>query len=1366
MLKAINTTTIQVTFNKDPKPADLAVANFSLSKGTVESVTASGKVATITVAGLSYGDSTTVTVGSPAHTELVKVPAINELFDLVITSDAKDNNNTIKSDGASATMLTAQIIEKATGEAVVKDAQVQFTTTLGSLSQPQVALVNGSASTQLRSISSPTSQTAIVNATVASAPGAKEYVGLTGALVVNFTPDGKGTGTTTMVSAVSAGADQGDRFFVKFSGKVSAEDYKKVVTAKGANAWAGATYGIQYKGAGGNYHNLKIVDAYNVTEDTLMFVLDTDFKGSIAPGVGTGPENFEMIDANFTGDVDSEGNFLRDNVNHTIRINNNITDLVVNSSDLTFMASDVTKPFIYGVDAKDAKGEDSNITITVRASEALAQGLTETSALNETNENITIDGKKLRLINPATVTTADVTTAKDNNEILVTSLYVGEYDATKSPAVDNRSNIYITLHKDFKLTAGSHGIQISKIGDLAGHTDSPANTVTTQTFPLTVKADTAVPAATVVAQSPEQWLITFDRPVDTVTGKNISDALKIYTKEGYAASTKVPLKMNATTDANDYIVTVIDENGVATSAGQLATTATLSGVKHLLVEFNRDWSVALKGSANDKDNYWKSGLNPFKVVLDNVESATGVKMAESVKDVSISYDGQSPEIKNAVDLFEKAPKAEFRGITALENNASGKYVYVEMDEPVQLVNADGTAISKPVTPNLEQNSAGAAYGNTAGVPRSTFRFVKGDKVVLGDPIELAADDQSFVVKPRTDLEAGTWTLYIEQISDDHGNTSATISKKVTVAESAAAVTDTKVAWAAFDNNASNGTHDYLYVKFTKEMKAYTANGVDATTNYKFRGYDLPEGSDISVGIDGVTDAWDGVTIKMPKGAWDGIGGATAFTTNMSIASNFEAADGTKLSSNQPVQFELTHSTGISAADNDGLTGSGKFEALYVNADKATLVGGAAVINTTALDSDSDGDIDEIEVMTASPATVKATDYILVNGKKFVAGTDQTGTTLTFKADNPTATGSVGTNEIAGTSIKGLKVTTANGSLLINPDKVIDKAAPVITSAELNAGKDKITLTFSEAVTAKNDGTFGSLVNGDFTFAGGTTAAVTGVEHNAASPNKVVLTISGGNSLVTTNTITADGAFDFAKNASTEPFSPIKGSLTVEDFFATQKVANVAATDVPGDGLSNGQNNDGKIKVTWNPLTYATGYTVKVYDSSNDLVQTIPNATSGLVVDGLNGGDTYTVTVTGHYNTTASLESDAGTVNVVNQVLIGASNHNFATSNTYLGGLADQIKIVYSDALETTPLTLTINTSAATNRSDLPAIINAAITGSVLEGLIQPVTYTAMRADGKEHVISFSTVKGGTDVTFARYDKDDELLYESTGSATN
>ncbi|WP_432406897.1 Ig-like domain-containing protein [Wukongibacter sp. M2B1] len=1106
-VSAINTTTIKVTFNKEVTTEAAAKANFTLSKGTIEAATITDtNEVTLSVAGLTYEDNLTLTVTNPAYSSQVSIPAIDELYTLEITTDAE--NDTIKSDGSSMTMLTAKLIENATGNAVVEDAQIQFTTTLGSLSQPQVALIGGEASTQLRSTSSATSLTAVVNATVASAPGAQQYVGLTGQKIVNFTPDGTSGGTVDMVSAVSAGADQGDRFYVNFSGPIEAADYKAVVTS---TAWAGDPYGIQYKGLGGAFQDIKIIDVYNVTDDTLMFVLDTDDTGSVAPTVGAG--SMEMLDSAFTGAA-TDGNFLRDNINHTIKFPSNVTDLVVNSSELMFMSSDVTKPFIYGVDAKDASGNDSVLDITVRASESLAQTLTE-GADNAPNGNFSIDGKDIKLMTGA-VSAIDVLNAKNSNQLIATSLYVGEYDATTGE--DSRNKVFIKLHKEFKLAPGSHGIQIANIGDLAGETDSPANTVTTQTFPFTVKADETIPTATVTAQSPEQWLVEFDRPVDSITGKDITDVLKIYTKEGYAATTKVPLVMNSGSGANDYKVSIVDENGVVETGGlDLATTATLTGVERLLVEFNQDWSVILKGNSESKDNYWKSEINPFKVVIKDVESMTGVDMVETAYDVAPQYDGISPTIVFAQDLYEKAADEAFRGITPSQNNSTGKYIYVEMSEPVQLLEENGTGIkdiSNPVTPNLTQDptQTSTSYDNVLGLPVATYRFVKDDKTVYGDAIALAEDDQSFVIQPETELESGTWTLYIEQISDDHGNTSATVNQQVVVPESAATDTDTKVSWAAFDND---GVNDYLYVKFTEEMKANVANGVDLTTNYKFRGYDLPEGSQVFQGIEGLTDGWDAVTIRMPATAWEGLNdGRTDFTTNMSVASNFESATGDRISGE--MQFELTDVTGASLVEKDGLLDQDRFEAVYKNAG-ATLVAGTPVLFVTATDTqddagnpNTDGKFDtfKVQLSEANVTAITIADKYYIDGKEY----NPTAAQVAGNSDEILLKPANNTDQVAG--VEAITATLKTADNVVVATKV--KSEAIATSAVLNADKTELTVTFNEAVTADGSGAgifaaVTSIANTVHT----DNAPVVGVatlsvkEHSASTPNVIVYNVTNG-----------------------------------------------------------------------------------------------------------------------------------------------------------------------------------------------------------------------------------------------------------------
>lgn len=483
-ISAVNPTKLLVKFSKAVAPEQLAKENFSLSKGTIESVVKTGESeATISVAGLTYGDTLTAKVLNPVFQAEVNVPKIGELYTLKVASDAE--KNTIKSDGASMTMLTAEIIENATGTAIVQDAQIQFNATLGSLSQPEVALAAGKASTQLRSISSPESVISVVTVVVASAPGAPQYVGLSGQLIVAFTPDGTADETANMVMPVKAGSDQGDRFFVEFSSDIKAEDYMKAI--KDLPMVAGvADYGIRYVNKTPLAQPIAIKGVYNIRPNTLMFVLDTDVDTSAVPST-------TRLDGAYAAGLVVGKNFLRDNVNHKIIFPNNIGKLVINAGTvaepITFMMSDVTKPFVYSVKS------ENNMSIEVKLSEAIAEDLAE-GAEGALNGKLVIDGKQLRLFEATPATPVQVALAKTNDELIVTQLKVGKYTDKDN---DTRNMIYIKLHKDFKLKTGNHGIQISNVGDWAGLTDDPQNIVKTQTFAFEVAEDTGKPAVTVEA---------------------------------------------------------------------------------------------------------------------------------------------------------------------------------------------------------------------------------------------------------------------------------------------------------------------------------------------------------------------------------------------------------------------------------------------------------------------------------------------------------------------------------------------------------------------------------------------------------------------------------------------------------------------------------------------------------------------------------------------------------------------------------------------------------------------------------------------------------------------------------------------------
>ena len=1061
------------------------------------------KIATLTVQGLNYQDDVTVTVsGVKAGTETLadttettKVPAVGDLFQLVITSE--DADGIIKADGATKTMLTATLKDKQTGAIVNQDGLVMFSTTKGAVAQPEVALEDGKASVQLTSAASDASIVATITVTVKDAPGAKEYEGLTNQLQVIFSPEAGDDSATTLVKVMSAESNQGDRLFVNFSGNISAANLKTKLVAEAAKANANiknwndlVTLGTAAQRNGGiniDGQNVKVVDILQKSDKTLEYILDTDSATSVRPT--TTEINKETV-GTWTGAVP---HYLRDNVTHTVTAPVTIEDFILqDNTGINFIMTDAKTPSIYGVDAKD------QLEFTVRASESLAEDLVE-GANNAVNANFLLDGKKVELRTGA-VSDADVAAAKAANSVIVTQLSVGSYDVAK--AEDTRNLINFKLHPEFKLAGGAHQIQIANIGDWAAKVD-PNNKVATQTFDFNVTEDTSKPTVSVETHSPEQWLLTFSKDVSVRTaGKSMADVIKIY---------KADDSTNALVEGTDYQVTPIDKDGNRVAAPGATATAT----KYWLVEFTKDWTVYYDTAANTT-NYFTSTKNPYKIVVEDFEDGLTNKINKTDLNVTLTYDGVSPTITSAVDVSTLENKTA-NGQTV---TGAGEAVFVKMNEPVQLRDAanTGTKVSSPLTES-QQQAAGA------GIPVPTFEFVKGDKTIEGtiaaNSIEEA--DKDFVVVPASALESGTWTLYIRSISDDVGNTSATVSTTVTVPQTQAAVTDTKVAWAAFDQG--NANLDHIYIKFTKEMQAGDAVGVSRTTNYVFNGVALPTGSQVTRGIDGVTKNWDGVTIEMPKGAFDPAD--NIYTSALNVANNFKAADGEALSG--PYEVQLTHTSNNSYVDKDGLLTPGKFEAVYVNANASAKVGDSIVLSSTAQDSDNNGKIDTVVLtLDKNSAALTATDKIKVGGKtfKYSAGT---GTTLvTFVKDGVN-------DEVDGTATDSIALTSTNGAIITAVDSIIDDAKPVVTKAELNANRDKLTVTMSEKVTANTNGSFAALAVGDFTpvLSGGATIALATNGHISTDAAKLVFDVVGGNTIANTDTIAAKVSVnDFSLNTTT------------------------------------------------------------------------------------------------------------------------------------------------------------------------------------------------------------------------------------------
>ncbi|WP_289142825.1 Ig-like domain-containing protein, partial [uncultured Brevibacillus sp.] len=1059
-VSAINRTTLEVKFTQPVTAVE--TTNITLSKGKVDTVSLSEdkKSVTIAVQGWAYSDNVDVKVSGvkagdktvPDFNTSVKVPAVSDLYTLDINTD--DPDNVILADGATKVMLTATLKDKKTGAVANVDGVVKFTATKGGLAQDEVTLENGKASVQLTSAASDSTIISYINVTVIDAPAAKEYEGLTGQFEVTFSPDADNQGPITFVSIVKAESNQADRFFVTFSGPIDAVAYKKAVTGPGAPAG----FGLNLNGG-----KVAIKDVIQKAPNVLEFILDTDSEGSVLPKPASKKINRETTNT-------TAPNYLQDNETHKLSVPQNIGNLVLQTStDIQFIVTDAQRPFIYGVTPKD------QLEFTVRFSESMAEDLVE-GENGEINTKFLLDGKKVRLFAGTAPTSLQIAQAKSKNEIIVTKLEVGNYNALTG--ADTRKEVYFRVHPEFKLADGNHQIQIANVGDWAGMVD-PNNRVSTQTFDFKVTADNSIPVPTIEVQSPEQWLISFNKDVTSVAGKKVEDAFKIYK----ADDATVPFVYNT-----DYVITPIDEEGKALTP-TLAAGDSVPRADKYLVEFTKDWTFYYQ-TKDTTVNYFTSTKNPYKVVINHLRSDIHNAMSETTLDVTLRYDGVSPTITSAVDVASLPGKIANGELVT----GNGQKVFVKMSEPVQLRNADDSIKSNPLTES-QQQAAGQ------GIPVPTFEFVKGDMTIEGKLIagSIYEDDKDFVVEPATPLEAGTWTLYIRSISDDVGNTSATVNTKVTVEPTKEEETDTKVAWAAFDQHGTD--HDYLYIKFTKEMEPSGAAGVARTTNYVFNGVKLPDGSAGSIegstvirGIKGVTHEWDGVTIEMPKNAFDGVG--TDFRSVLNVANNFKAADGETLSGPYEVQLDDTKS------DTDFVDNDMVFEAVYYNTEASALLKGASAIEAEATDKNADGKVDKVTIKLDKSATFDGTEKIKVSGKIFkaVAGT---GTTVVFEADGVN-------NELTGTDTANIKITAINGGIIFNTGLVKDKALPVVISTKGAKGSKNLTLTFSEPVFGS--GSAADLVKEDFVYKegqGGTpdNGPIVSVAANRGDITSLVVTVT-------------------------------------------------------------------------------------------------------------------------------------------------------------------------------------------------------------------------------------------------------------------
>ena len=804
-VSAITATKLAVTLSAavdSASPANFVIPGMTVSAASLDSTK---KIASLTVAGATLGKNYTLTatglkISGVTMPNATKSFTMPELGDMVFYSLTLPVTE-LKADGASQALATFSI-KDGDGNLLTSasNVEVAFATTFGTFAEKRVTVQKGVATNMLTSEFLALDRTAQLTATIIEATEAS-LIGKKATASVLMTPNPGTADENFGASLVGAESDQADRIVAFFNKDVSASSFYT------NGAFDGAKAGIIVR------------------------------KDSTTVGGGTGcavrgllpvPGNTKALQIMLDVEDDSD-NALTDNSDVFIRFSDNTGTLPV-LKDTAFRLTDARKPAMLDVT------NEGLTKIVVTFSEAIDRA----SAANLTNWSF------------------DGTLLSNQAKFGVVTAVVGQFNTT-----DKRQFVTITLGTGKYLAAGPHSLQGANIGDWAFLSDTN-NVMNTQTLDFKIDPDTVAPTATVTVQSPEQWVITFDRVVPE-TAANLA--------------AKLTLEKYTTTWATDARVAGVGTAAVNDTNLNLVVTK-LADNKSFLVQTDYDWTRVYNTSVSGK-NYFNDSFR-LKIAANAVTNA-----ANGLKNVELAL----PLVDNP-GTFGIAPITDADVwsplIKSIDEVTKGTRYTATMNEPVKLnggvnVNFEGATASQL------QGSTGAA-SDWANIPVPTAYFVKTD-LSLTIPATVGATfvdsyNKVLSITPNSTLGQGWWRLVVMSISDDVGNTAASATKDFYVAGEGPPPSKTfKITWAFADDDTDLvveniestppevDNYDYVYIKFSKAL-ALTGDYKNAlkTSNYTLDGIVLPTGTQILANIAGYDDldaVVDSVTIRLPQGALQG-----------------------------------------------------------------------------------------------------------------------------------------------------------------------------------------------------------------------------------------------------------------------------------------------------------------------------------------------------------------------------------------------------------------------------------------------------------------------------------------------------------------
>lgn len=806
----------------------------------------------------------------------------------------------------------------------------------------------------------------------------KELIGqIAGEGTVKFVP----TSVTTdpdAVTFVDAESNQADRVVLYFDKEVSPATFLK--TTKDGK------FVTQVRGIGNNAYTAQVLK-----DSVKLAIQQNDKNGDEKEIIGLrsvegNAKAIEVILAKKK--ADGTANHLVDNSRVFVKAKIGKTE-----NEKTFTLTDARQPEVTSVVAEDLK------TLKVKFSESIHEG------------TFTIDGGLLA-DRDFTVKYGDfdAKTGVDNRD--VATIKLGDYvdNTPGNPAPDNSKT---GTQRYF--VAGNHTLVVTNLKDFAGITD-PKNVSTNQSLAFTVAEDKTAPIAQTIVESPEQFRISFDKDINTaLTAEDVAKAFQIYD------------------ETSKKYVDVFASSGALTTAGEevFVSGTTAAGLfqavqygNDYVIELKSDWTKLLKKANDAYYNYqfqFKFAKDAFK------NDANGVGSAEM--ELKLNYSG-SP--LNTAD--NKSPE-----ISTIEQLSDLVTFKVSMNEPVKLYDAGATG---------SKDDAGATLGTgQTSLPITLVEFQGKDKdgkhvVIPGKVIDYSSlqkgADKAFdvaVADVQTGLQtlvdsqgySTDWKVVVKSISDDVGNTAATLEKdfklvkatQANVFEIIAAENDNATLLGgavvkAFNYEVGSTENDKIEITFTKAV-----NHTDGTSNvtnpslWTLNGQKLSDVATITA-VDADGDAKNGNEKVIIT--FNNAGVLKSTSNTISVNKDIVSKDGTKLTGFNEIVAVTENiatpivTTGITATPVAFATGTDDTPAVAAKysfevTNASTTVGDITLKNVASADvvvpvTDSNT---AAEIAAAIKTTVEAATGALYNVE--VAGADVTLTAKTAGAvtADPTAT---------------------------------------------------------------------------------------------------------------------------------------------------------------------------------------------------------------------------------------------------------------------------------------------------------------------------------------------------------------------------